>query len=153
MLATDNSLTDVKVKQIPVSVRADLDRRIKKALSDPLALSAITEYRRGQKVLQDASGIRNPGPVLQQQMRALGEVLKASQTPIQVVLTSDSNTDVTLFRVAKLGSFDKTAVSLTPGRYIVAGTRMGFRDVRVEFTVTDRGLDQPISVSCNEAIY
>jgi tetratricopeptide (TPR) repeat protein len=153
LLATDNSLTDVKVKQIPVSVRADLDRRIKKALSDPLALSAINEYRRGQKVLQDASGIRNPGPVLQQQMRALGEVLKASQTPIQVVLTSDSNTDVTLFRVAKLGSFDKTAVSLKPGRYIVAGTRMGFRDVRVEFTVTDRGLDEPISVSCNEAIY
>ena len=68
------------------------------------------------------------------------------------MLTSDSTTDVTLFRVAKLGVFDKTAVSLKPGRYIVAGTRMGFRDVRVEFTVTGQGLDQPISISCNEAI-
>ncbi len=126
-----------------------LDQR---AHSDPLALSAISQFRRGQKVLQDASGIRNPGPVLQQQVSTLRNVLKASQTPIQVMLTSDSTTDVTLFRVAKLGVFDKTAVSLKPGRYIVAGTRMGFRDVRVEFTVTDQGLDEPIRVSCNEAI-
>ena len=79
-------------------------------------------------------------------------VLKASQTPVEVVLTSDSNTYVTLFRVAKLGVFDKTAVSLKPGRYIVAGTRMGFRDVRIEFTVTGEEFDQPIAVSCNEAI-
>jgi tetratricopeptide (TPR) repeat protein len=152
LLATDGTLTDVRVKQIPVNVRADLDKRIKKTLSDPLALSAISQFRRGQKVLQDASGIRNPGPVLQQQISTLRKVLKASQTPIQVMLTSDSTTDVTLFRVAKLGVFDKTAVSLKPGRYIVAGTRMGFRDVRVEFTVTGQGLDQPISISCNEAI-
>jgi hypothetical protein len=152
LLATDGTLTDVRVKQIPVNVRADLDKRIKKTLSDPLALSAISQFRRGQKVLQDASGIRNPGPVLQQQVSTLRKVLKASQTPIQVMLTSDSTTDVTLFRVAKLGVFDKTAVSLKPGRYIVAGTRMGFRDVRVEFTVTGQGLDQPISISCNEAI-
>jgi tetratricopeptide (TPR) repeat protein len=152
LLATDGTLTDVRVKQIPVTVRADLDTRIKKALSDPLALSAINQFRRGQKVLQDAAGIRNPGPVLQQQIAELRQVLKASQTPIQVLLTSDSNTDVTLFRVAKLGAFDKTAVSLKPGRYIVAGTRIGFRDVRVEFTLTDQGLDKPINIRCNEAI-
>ena len=152
LLATDGTLSDVRVKQIPVTVRADLDTRIKKALSDPLALSAINQFRRGQKVLQDAAGIRNPGPVLQQQIAELRQVLKASQTPIQVLLTSDSNTDVTLFRVAKLGAFDKTAVSLKPGRYIVAGTRIGFRDVRVEFTLTDQGLDKPINIRCNEAI-
>jgi len=68
------------------------------------------------------------------------------------VLTSDSNTDVTLFKVAKLGAFDKTAVSLKPGRYIVAGTRIGFRDVRIEFTVTESGLETPIAISCSEAI-
>ena len=152
LLATDGTLTEVRVKQIPVTVRADLDKRIKKTLSDPLALSTTSQFRRGQKVLKDASGIRNPGPVLQQQIAELRQALKASQTPIQVLLTSDSNTDVTLFRVAKLGAFDKTAVSLKPGRYTVAGTRMGFRDVRIEFTVTDQGLDKPISISCNEAI-
>mgnify|MGYP001024987656 FL=1 len=152
LLATDPTLTDARVKQIPVRVRADLDKRIKKVLSDPLSLSAISQYRRAQKVLQDASGISNPGPLLTQQIADLRKTLKASQTQVQVVLTSDSNTDVTLFKVAKLGAFDKTAVSLKPGRYIVAGTRIGFRDVRIEFTVTESGLETPIAISCSEAI-
>jgi tetratricopeptide (TPR) repeat protein len=152
LLATDGSLTDIRVKQIPARVRADLDQRIEKVLSDPLALSASRQFRRGQKVLEDAAGIANPGPRLKRQVAEMQRVLKASQTPVDVVLTSDSNTYVTLFRVAKLGVFDKTAVSLKPGRYIVAGTRMGFRDVRIEFTVTGEQFDQPIAISCNEAI-
>ena len=152
LLATDSSLTDIRVKQIPARVRADLDQRIEKVLRDPLALSASSQFRRGQKVLEDATGIPNPGPRLKQQIAEMQRVLKASQTPVEVVLTSDSNTYVTLFRVAKLGVFDKTAVSLKPGRYIVAGTRIGFRDVRIEFTVTGEQFDQPIAISCSEAI-
>jgi hypothetical protein len=152
LLETDATLTDIRVKQIPVGVRADLDKKINKVLSDPLALSAVSQYRHGQKVLQDASGIANPGPLLSEQIAQLRAALKSSQTPIEVVLTSDSITDVTLFRVAKLGAFDKTAVSLKPGRYIVAGSRVGYRDVRIEFTVTGEGFDTPIAISCTEAI-
>jgi hypothetical protein len=152
LLATDSSLTDIRVKQIPARVRADLEQRIEKVLRDPLALSASSQFRRGQKVLEDATGIPNPGPRLKRQIAEMQRVLKASQTPVEVVLTSDSNTYVTLFRVAKLGVFDKTAVSLKPGRYIVAGTRIGFRDVRIEFTVTGEQFDQPIAISCSEAI-
>ena len=133
-------------------MRADLDQRIEKVLSDPLALSANSQFRRGQKVLDDASGIAKPGPRLKRQISDMQRVLKASQTPVQVVLTSDSNTYVTLFKVAKLGVFEKTAVALKPGRYIVAGTRMGFRDVRIEFTVTGEEFGQPIAITCNEAI-
>jgi len=59
---------------------------------------------------------------------------------------------VTLFKVARLGTFEQTSVSLKPGRYIAAGTRSGYRDVRIEFTVTDKGFDSPISISCSEAI-
>ena len=133
-------------------MRADLDQRIDKVLSDPLALSASSQFRRGEKVLEDARGIARPGPKLKAQIAEMQRVLKASQTPVQVVLTSDSNTYVTLFKIAKLGVFEKTAVSLKPGRYIVAGSRMGYRDVRIEFTVTGQGFDQPIAISCNESI-
>ena len=152
LLDTDASLTDIRVKQIPAKVRADLDQRIEKVLSDPLALSASSQFRRGEKVLEDARGIARPGPKLKAQIADMQRVLKASQTPVQVVLTSDSNTYVTLFKIAKLGVFEKTAVSLKPGRYIVAGSRMGYRDVRIEFTVTGQGFDQPIAISCNESI-
>ena len=152
LLLADATLSDVKVQQIPVAVRADLDKRIKLIIQDPLSLAASNQYRKAQKVFQDASGIAKPGPLLSAQIATLKQLLTTSQTPIEVALASDSNTDVTLCRVARLGSFDKTSVSLKPGRYIVAGTRTGFRDVRIEFTLTDKGFDSPITISCNEAI-
>ena len=58
---------------------------------------------------------------------------------------------VTTF-TSRLGTFERTSVSLKPGRYIVVGSRAGYRDVRIEFTLTDKGLDSPITISCNEAI-
>ena len=152
LLLADATLTDVRVKQIPVSVRADLDQRIQAVIEDPLALAASSQLRKAQSALQDASGIANPGPVLKSQISSLKQIIKASQTPIEVALTSDSVTNVTLFRVARLGAFEQTSVSLKPGRYIAAGTRSGYRDVRIEFTVTDKGFDSPISISCSEAI-
>ncbi len=152
LLLTDATLTDVKVKQIPVNVRADLDRRIRGIIEDPLALASSSQLRKAQKTMRDASGIANPGPLLSNQIKTLKQIIKASQTPVEVTLSSDSNTNVTLFRVARLGTFERTSVSLKPGRYIVAGSRAGYRDVRIEFTLTDKGLDSPITISCNEAI-
>lgn len=152
LLLTDTTLTDVKAKQIPVNVRADLDRRIRAIIQDPLGLAASSQLRKAQNTLRDATGINRPGPVLSSQIKTLKQIIKASQTPVEVALASDSNTNVTLFKVARLGTFEKISLSLKPGRYIVAGTRAGYRDVRIEFTLTDKGFDSPITISCNEAI-
>ena len=83
---------------------------------------------------------------------ALDRALRQSTTAVDVVLQSDNLTDVTLFRIAKLGLFAQTTVQLRPGRYIAAGSRMGYRDVRFEFTITGEPLAQPIQVRCSEQI-
>lgn len=152
LLQTDPSLTQAKVKTIPVSVRASLDIQLRTTIDNPLRLSAASAYKKAQRLLADARGIASPGPILQKQIADLDRVLKQSTTAISVVLQSDNLTDVTLFRVAKLGTFQQTQVKLRPGRYIVAGTRAGYRDVRVEFTITGEPLEQPILVSCKESI-
>ena len=152
LLQIDPSLTQAKVKTIPVSVRAMLDQQLKDSLADPLQLSNSTNYNQAQRLLADAKGIGNPGPVLIQQISALDRALRQSTTAVDVVLQSDNLTDVTLFRVAKLGLFAQTTVQLRPGRYIAAGSRMGYRDVRVEFTITGESLVQTILVRCSEQI-
>jgi thioredoxin-like negative regulator of GroEL len=152
LLQTDSSLTAAKVKTIPVGVRAALDSQIKAVLDDPLQLSSTNNYNSAQRLLKDASGIANPGPVLQQQVADLSRVLQQATTAVDVVLQSNNQTEVTLFRVAKLGVFAQTSLQLKPGRYIAAGTRMGYRDVRVEFTITGAPIDGPIRVSCDEII-
>ena len=152
LLQIDPSLTQAKVKTIPVSVRATLHQQLQDSLADPLKLSNTTSYNQAQRLLADAKGIGNPGPVLTQQIGALDRALRQSTTAVDVVLQSDNLTDVTLFRVAKLGLFNQTTVQLRPGRYIAAGSRMGYRDVRVEFTITGEPLAQPILVRCSEQI-
>ena len=152
LLQTDPSLTQAKVKTIPVTVRATLHNQLQAALADPLKLSNANAYQKGRRLLKDARGIANPGPVLSQQIADLDRYLSQSTIPVPVVLLSDSLTEVTLFRVAKLGTFEQTSVRLKPGHYIAAGSRNGYRDVRVEFTITGEPMEEPILVSCNEAI-
>jgi hypothetical protein len=145
-------LTEARVKTIPVAVRAKLDNQIQAVLADPLKLSSSSQYNSAQRLLADASGIANPGPLLTQQIADLNKALQQSTTAVDVVLQSNNQTQVTLFRIAKLGAFEQTSLQLKPGRYIAAGTRMGYRDVRVEFTITGAPIEGPIRVSCDEMI-
>ncbi|MDC3249438.1 hypothetical protein OAU08_04310, partial [Porticoccaceae bacterium] len=152
LLQTDPSLTEARVKTIPVAVRAKLDNQIQAVLADPLKLSSSSQYNSAQRLLADASGIANPGPLLTQKIADLNKALQQSTTAVDVVLQSNNQTQVTLFRIAKLGAFEQTSLQLKPGRYIAAGTRMGYRDVRVEFTITGAPIKGPIRVSCDEMI-
>jgi len=68
------------------------------------------------------------------------------------VFRSDNQTHVILYRVADLGQFEQVSLNLRPGKYVAAGSRSGYRDVRVEFTVTGESKDRTILVRCEEPI-
>jgi tetratricopeptide (TPR) repeat protein len=152
LLAQDPSLTDARVGLIPAQVRADLDMRLNGFIAEPLSLSSQAEYRAAQTALEDAKGIPNPGPRLVGQIAGLAPLVKAANSPVDIVLRSDNQTHVVLFRVAELGRFEQVSVKLRPGKYVAAGTRSGYRDVRVEFTVTGKPQEEPIVVRCEELI-
>ena len=152
LLKQDPSLIEVKVKMIPAKVRSELDQRLVNLSDDPLKLADPDIYRQAQIAQRDASGIPNPGSRLAGQMETLKKQMKLALTPINVVFESDNQTMVTVYRVAELGQFQQTSLVLKPGRYIAAGTRIGFRDVQVEFTITGEPLNEPIIVRCMESI-
>mgnify|MGYP001820597960 CR=1 FL=1 len=152
LLEQDPTLTDIRVKLIPARVRSELDQQMVDLSAEPLRLSERSRYQQAQAVLNDAMGIPNPGPRLSGQIDELKLLLKRALTSVDVVFESDSLTEVTLFRVARLGQFSQTSMTLKPGKYVVGGTRQGFRDVRVEFTVTGEPLDGPVVVKCEESI-
>jgi tetratricopeptide (TPR) repeat protein len=152
LLEEDPTLTDAKVRSIPARVRADLDSRLTGIMEDPLALANAAAYRSAQSALADARSIPQPGERLREQISQLEKYLQAAVSSVSVVFQSDNLTHVTVFRVADLGQFERTTLKLRPGRYIAAGTRKGFRDVRVEFTITGEPLDAPIVVRCVEPI-
>ena len=152
LLEKDPSLTDARVGLIPARVRADLDQRLGGYIQEPLRLSSEAEYRAAQTALEDARGIPNPGPRLAGQIAQLDPLVKVANSPVDIVFRSDNQTHVVLFRVAELGRFEQVSVKLRPGKYVAAGTRSGYRDVRVEFTVTGKPPEEPIVVRCEELI-
>ena len=92
------------------------------------------------------------GPLLSDQLNNLEQLLETSQIPIQIQFSSDNLTDVSILRVANLGLFEETSVSLKPGRYVAQGKRIGYREIRTEFVVGFGQTPDVVNISCTERI-
>ncbi|MFT5417791.1 MAG: hypothetical protein ACI915_004134, partial [Gammaproteobacteria bacterium] len=92
------------------------------------------------------------GPKLSRQTQQLSLAIEIARTPIPITLVSDELTEVTLYKVGTFGRFAQQSVSVIPGRYVVVGKRVGFRDVRVEFDVSPEQTDRTIFVQCKQKL-
>ena len=102
--------------------------------------------------LNRASAVPDPGPVLSRKARELQNLVAAAETPVRIAIASDNQTEVTIYRVGKLGTFERKDMELLPGRYTAVGTRNGFRDVRREFTIMPGREPPSLVVRCEEQI-
>lgn len=152
ILKADPTLVDVKTRLIQATVRAKLNRQIVSVLEDPLTLADQGVYANAQQMLADARGIKSPQVKLKTQIEQLSLALERSKIPTEIVLLSDQETQVTVYQVAKLGAFRERRVQLLPGRYTIAGSRKGYRDVQIELNVHGTEDITPIQISCTEKI-
>lgn len=132
--------------------RAELDKRLRAILDDPDRLSDESVADSAAQLLEYARGVEPRGPALQEQIRTLQKQLALSNTPIRVTLLSDNTTDVTLYKVSRLGEFEREELMLRPGEYTAVGTRRGYRDVRRTFRVSHDGRPPTVTVVCTERI-
>lgn len=132
--------------------RESLHNTLNKYIDDPDSLSIPSTMQTATNLLLDLTRISPMGPRLKDQKNTLTRLLKRAATPLGVQLISDSLTDVAIFRVAKLGSFQSRELELRPGVYVAVGSRAGYRDVRIEFRVAPEIEMKPIVVQCEEQI-
>ena len=79
-------------------------------------------------------------------------LIGAAEQPVRLALQSDSVTEVTIYRVGKLGAFERREMDLLPGKYTVVGTRAGFRDVRRDLTILPGQAPAPVVIRCEDPI-
>lgn len=151
ILSRDSAVTAATVGKIRSSARQQLDAKLVKFIHQPLRLASPAVYREAQQSLVDAQQIAQAGQRLKQQITLLGRILAKAQQPQTVVLRSDNLTRVSIFKRGEFGTFAEKILHLKPGKYIAEGTRPGYRDVRVEFTVLGAGT-APVVVQCKESI-
>lgn len=132
--------------------RARLDVLLVTALNNPERFSEQSVFEQTLDVYYTGRAIENSGARLNGQLNELQGFLEDSQVPIDIQLLSDNLTDVTLLRIGNLGSFEQTAVSLKPGRYVAVGKRSGYREAREEFTVGFGLTPSSVLVQCEERV-
>lgn len=157
VLQRDANQVSAKLGQIRSRTRSDLDDRLVSALSDPLALSKASVRAKAEQALSDAQGISRKGDRLNQQINQLKSALGDLNQTVKFVLSSDSLTKVSLIKVGskriELGEFATKNLALKPGRYVVQGVRLGYKDVRKEIEVVPGAQEvKSIFVRCTEPV-
>lgn len=129
-----------------------LHTQLDKALKAPEALSDERKYNAAKKLVTEANGFISQSPSLGIKTQELDELLQLSRIPVAVVIVSDNQTEVNVFRVARLGRIAEKSLQLTPGKYVITGSRNGYRDVRLEVIISPEDAGRRITVQTTEPI-
>ena len=152
VLETDSTLAFAQEGLARATYRVDLDLKLSNLIDNPDLLFDDNVLRDAQLLAGEAREVTPAGQRLAEQVEALDALLKLATTPLPVQLQSDEQTEVTLYRVGRLGQFLVRDVELRPGQYTAVGSRAGYRDVRRTFTVLPGQRLDPIRVECVERI-
>jgi len=132
--------------------RSDLDSKLENLLDNPNLLLTENVLEDARRLADEARALAEPQTQIADQVRRLDELVRVASTPVPVKLESDGVTEVTVYRVGRLGAFATMDIEVRPGTYTAVGSRSGYRDVRRTFTVLPGRATPPIAVVCSEPI-
>jgi len=129
-----------------------LHQELDELIAEPDRLSAPSVMQKATMLVVKITTTPDAGPRLTGQKDELARLLKRAATALSVPLISDNVTEVSIYKVGRLGNFMRKEVNLRPGTYVAVGSRPGFRDVRLEFRVAPEIDMEPVIVQCEEQI-
>ena len=152
VLKIDSNVQFAAQGQIRAQERIRIEKRINFFLQKPSALTSDRQLNNAIGLIAEIEAIDPKGPQLKDRFEQLVQMVNAAQTTVEIIIESDTFTDVAVYKVGKLGRFESRQLNLRPGTYTVVGTRSGFRDVRQKFTVVAGQPAGPVIVRCEEKI-
>jgi tetratricopeptide (TPR) repeat protein len=132
--------------------RMEIDKRLQFYIQKPEALESEEYLARATELLKRTEGIEPKGPRLKGQLEAFAGLIREAQGQTRVTLISDNLTEVSVYRVGRLGHFSAHELLLRPGRYMIVGTRDGYKDVRQEISVKPGGASLQVNIVCREKV-
>ena len=151
-LAIDRNLLVAQEGVERTEPRAALEAQLNGFAARPERLFSTDVRAAARTTLSRAHAVEPAGPVLRGQIEKVNALVAAAEVPVAVALTSDNQTDVTIYRIGRIGLFEHKDMELLPGRYTIVGSRSGFRDVRRELMVLPGQVPPPIAIRCEEPI-
>jgi len=150
ILDIDPSLLFARDGKARIATRIALIESMQKFIDDPGLLSDDNEFGLARKLLAEASANAAGSPLFQTQLEDLRAIVEQGSTPVPLIIDSDNETEIMIPKVGKFGPFLRHELELRPGRYVIIGSRDGYRDVRDEIILqADSG---PVEIRCTEPI-
>ena len=112
----------------------------------------VKVLKKAELVLASADKLTSPGSIIEQHSEQLQQLVRVATTPIPIIIESDNNTEIIVYKVARLGTVNRHELQLRPGPYTIVGTRTGFRDVRKVIQVTPESRNSTLAIFCTEPI-
>jgi tetratricopeptide (TPR) repeat protein len=154
-LALDSSLVEASEGIIAAESMATLFQSLSEIVEKQARLVDEVVLNQAKITLIEAEKIvatsAQSMPKLVELVDVVRAALSMASTPLPVSIFSDGLTEITLKRVARLGTLTSRTLSLRPGQYQLLGSREGYRDVLVTLNIK-AGADHQIDIRCKEII-
>ena len=131
---------------------AELNRQVQTYLSNPDDLQTPEHRKHARSIYDTAVANSDIGPKFGDKTEKLRHLLEVYSKQVTILVQSDDMTDVTIYRVGRFGHFLEHSLKLQPGRYKALGTRSGYRDVMLLFTVPVDSEGIILKIYCKEKI-
>jgi tetratricopeptide (TPR) repeat protein len=151
-LVIEPALQFAQQGKVRTTALATLEQRIAFFINQPGLLDSDPQLESAARLLQDIQAAPSVGSRLRAEADKLGALVQAAKTPVRVTIESDSLTEVSVYRVGRLGRFGARELSLRPGTYTVVGSRDGYRDERMEFAVKSGPEPIRVTIVCKEKV-
>ena len=152
ILVIDANLEEVKESLSRVESRILLEAEMKSIIARSDAYNDNKVLGQAQALLETAKSIERIGPKMEESIQKLDSLIQIALIPIEVIFESDQFTEVTIFKVDQMGTFQQKIVSLRPGIYTARGSRKGFKDETIRFRVDPNKQNQRVKIICNKKI-
>ena len=150
ILAIDRSLRFARDGKARIAARIALVESMQRFIDDPGLLSDDNEFARAREVLAQADASASEGPLFRTQLDDLRTIVERGSIPVALVIDSDNETEVMIHKVGTFGPFLRHELKLRPGRYVIVGSRDGYRDVRDEIVL--QAGSEAVDIRCTEPI-
>jgi hypothetical protein len=129
-----------------------IDKRINFFLQQPAALESDRQLDNAIALIEEIEKIEPKGPRLNERFERLVRIVEAAQIPVKITIESDTFTDIAVYKVGKMGRFERRELSLRPGTYTIVGTRDGYKDVRKKIVIKPGQSPLRVTVRCEVKI-
>jgi hypothetical protein len=127
-------------------------QRLQQMLVNPQRLYEPAVRRDAEQMLAALAETPAGEPLLKAKIERLRDAVETAKQPLTLTLRSDGQTEVSIQRIGLIGRFQRRDIELLPGRYILVGARIGYRDVRESIFISPERPLEPVTVQCQEPI-